>query len=250
MNAAVTNNDYFRIGRFSGNSQWEYLRINNQGNVGIGTTSPGEKLEVAGKISAENLKLTSSTLSSDPGILSRNSNGDIVTKTKSEILNDLGISGTQGTTNEANKIAKYDQNGNLGASVGMVEDGTGNVGIGTASPHTTSKLQVKGNLWIEDISSSVASTLRIGNLQPSLGSTHQNAKLFCSGKGVFHSLFVHNPTDWIAWPDFVFAKNYKLPSLKETEEFIEKEQHLPGVPSATEVNEKGVDLLEMNKILL
>ncbi len=61
---------------------------------------------------------------------------------------------------------------------------------------------------------------------------------------------MHNPTNWIAWPDYVFEKDYSLPQLKDIEAYVEKEKHLPGVPTAKEVNEKGVDLLEMNKILL
>ncbi|MDD3860067.1 MAG: hypothetical protein PHW83_07705 [Bacteroidales bacterium] len=52
------------------------------------------------------------------------------------------------------------------------------------------------------------------------------------------------------WCDFVFADNYKLPNLVELEEFIETNRHLPGVPSEAEVIENGVDLGEMNKVLL
>jgi hypothetical protein len=42
------------------------------------------------------------------------------------------------------------------------------------------------------------------------------------------------------WSDRVFEKNYPLLSLKETEGFIEKNKHLPNVPSASEVVEKGI----------
>lgn len=50
--------------------------------------------------------------------------------------------------------------------------------------------------------------------------------------------------------DFVFEKGYKLPSLKEINEFIKINGHLPGVPSALEVKEKGLDLVEMQVKLL
>ncbi|RFM33651.1 hypothetical protein [Chitinophaga silvisoli] len=52
------------------------------------------------------------------------------------------------------------------------------------------------------------------------------------------------------WADFVFRKDYQLPSLNEVSKYIDTHQHLPGVPSAAEVAEKGVDVGEMNKILL
>nr|WP_068892972.1 hypothetical protein [Pedobacter panaciterrae] len=53
-----------------------------------------------------------------------------------------------------------------------------------------------------------------------------------------------------AWPDYVFAKDYKLPSLKETEQHIKEKGHLQGIPSAEEVKSNGIDLGEMNAKLL
>jgi hypothetical protein len=52
------------------------------------------------------------------------------------------------------------------------------------------------------------------------------------------------------WPDFVFHKDYKLLPLKEVEQFITENQHLPNVPSSAEVEANGVELGEMNAILL
>ncbi|WP_295124136.1 hypothetical protein [uncultured Chitinophaga sp.] len=52
------------------------------------------------------------------------------------------------------------------------------------------------------------------------------------------------------WPDYVFDKAYKLPSLQEVQQYIETHQHLPGIPSAKEVETNGHDLGEMNKKLL
>ena len=52
------------------------------------------------------------------------------------------------------------------------------------------------------------------------------------------------------WSDFVFAKDYKLPALNDVEQFITENQHLPNVPSAAEVKENGIDVGEMNAILL
>ncbi|MCW8311110.1 hypothetical protein K7A41_07740 [Sphingobacterium sp. InxBP1] len=52
------------------------------------------------------------------------------------------------------------------------------------------------------------------------------------------------------WPDYVFSEDYQLPSLKETAQFIQENKHLPGVPKAEEIQENGLSLGEMNKILL
>jgi hypothetical protein len=52
------------------------------------------------------------------------------------------------------------------------------------------------------------------------------------------------------WPDYVFAPDYELPTLQETEKHIKEKGHLPGIPSAAEVKANGIDLGEMNAKLL
>jgi hypothetical protein len=50
--------------------------------------------------------------------------------------------------------------------------------------------------------------------------------------------------------DFVFDKDYDLRALDEVETFIKENKHLPDVPSATQMEEDGIGLSEMNKLLL
>ena len=52
------------------------------------------------------------------------------------------------------------------------------------------------------------------------------------------------------WSDFVFDDGYSLRPLGEVERYIEANRHLPDIPSAKEVEEEGVDVGEMNKLLL
>jgi hypothetical protein len=51
-------------------------------------------------------------------------------------------------------------------------------------------------------------------------------------------------------PDYVFASDYALMSFQELREFISVNKHLPNVPSAKEYEIEGVDLGEMNRVLL
>ena len=48
------------------------------------------------------------------------------------------------------------------------------------------------------------------------------------------------------WPDYVFGEQYKLKSLATLEGFIKKNNHLPNMPSAKEVNDNGIELGNMN----
>lgn len=52
------------------------------------------------------------------------------------------------------------------------------------------------------------------------------------------------------FPDFVFEPDYKLLSINEVESYIIKNGHLPGLPSAASVEENGIELGEMNAMLL
>jgi hypothetical protein len=52
------------------------------------------------------------------------------------------------------------------------------------------------------------------------------------------------------WSDYVFAKEYDLKPLSEVEAFINQNNHLPGVPSAQDVVDNGIDMAKMDAKLL
>ena len=71
--------------------------------------------------------------------------------------------------------------------------------------------------------------------------------LAVGGKIIAEEVLVELQT---AWPDYVFNPDYKLLSISEVNSFIKENNHLPGVPSQTEILEEGIKLGEMNGILL
>jgi hypothetical protein len=52
------------------------------------------------------------------------------------------------------------------------------------------------------------------------------------------------------WADYVFEKNYKVMPLEEVEQFVQENKHLPNFPSATEMVENGLDVMQTNAKLL
>lgn len=94
------------------------------------------------------------------------------------------------------------------------------------------------------------SLLRIhGNGKIGIGTTVVPSEymLAVDGKIITEELKVQLST---AWPDYVFLNDYKLLSLSELAQFIEKNKHLPKIPSATEVTENGIEIGEMNRLLV
>jgi len=52
------------------------------------------------------------------------------------------------------------------------------------------------------------------------------------------------------WADYVFADKYNLMPLNEVEDFVKDNNHLPNVPSAADMVEKGLDVAKMDAKLL
>ncbi|WP_264536602.1 hypothetical protein [Flavobacterium sp. N1736] len=87
-------------------------------------------------------------------------------------------------------------------------------------------------------------TYNTGNV--GIGVASPNNKL--DVKGTIHSQEVK--VDANGWSDFVFKKEYDLPTLEEVEKHINKKGHLENIPSEKEVLENGINLGEMNAKLL
>ena len=47
------------------------------------------------------------------------------------------------------------------------------------------------------------------------------------------------------WADFVFNQNYQLMPLSEVEQRVKADKHLPGIPSAKEIEANGVSVGDM-----
>jgi hypothetical protein len=81
-----------------------------------------------------------------------------------------------------------------------------------------------------------------------IGTTTPDARL--AVKGLIHTQEVRVDLTGAVAPDYVFEIDYNLISLSEIEKYVQTNKHLPEVPSAKEMEQNGLNLKEMNLLLL
>jgi len=163
-----------------------------------------------------------------------------ITNTNTGMAADKGFSIDQ--YNHAVRIRQYEdadmtlENNNAT----LVLSSNGKVGIGSVSSGNH-KFNVSG-------SAQVTGSFTGGGSATFAGSLTVGDGFRCTSAGALKvkSLRV-TLTDW---SDYVFDPAYRLRPLDEVEDYVQQHHHLPDIPSAAEVEEKGVDVGEMNKLLL
>jgi hypothetical protein len=234
----------------------------NSGNVGVGTTTPSAKLTVrkvdvgpagitTGLFDAESTSSTTDGVTAVIGIGKfSHSSG-----TGNRII---GLSGGAWITGSGSVTSVRAVQGNVSLfGSGGATDGYcffGGIGTGGSGTITNGYGVFIGpfapsipNKWGVYIQDAAAKNYFGGSI--SIGTTSDfGYKLAVNGNAIFTEAKVKL---FGSWPDYVFRNDYQLLSLDELEKFIEKNQHLPNIPSAKEVKENGGIMLgEMNAKLL
>lgn len=210
---------YAQIGTFSDHplrlntyANYNQLDLEPSGLVGIGTNFPKKAgLTVNAKAGAVNAMFGDNTTgvaieSSYPGFGLNTYYNEGRKFIRNGYGGYIGLDPTSGLLGLYNTSASGSTDANVNLAGSLVLTAAGNVGIGTTSP--ANKLDVCGTIRAKEV---VVQT---------------------------------------GWCDYVFDKEYKLPSLNEVESYITQNKHLPDVPSATEVEGKGVQVAQMDSILI
>ena len=99
------------------------------------------------------------------------------------------------------------------------------------------------NIWFKSAAADTNGKIYIGTTA-AYPTTTGNYKLFVEG-GILTEKVKVALRSTANWADYVFEKNYKLMPLKNVEEYIATNKHLPGIDSASELSKNGLDLAEM-----
>jgi hypothetical protein len=167
----------------------------------------------------------------------------------------------------SNNSGNYNTYIGYGAACEEYSTGSGNVFIGALAGFSTnpeiSNQLVIGNFENNQLISGdfLASTLKLngkvgiggtaltyfGNFPITSGAVNNvaNYNLFVKGGILTEEVRVSLAT---TWADYVFSKDYKMPTLPELEKQIQAKGHLPNMPSAQEVKDNGIELGEMAKM--
>ena len=197
-----------RIGSYNGILQtWMPFCINEGGgNVGVGTTSPVHKLEINGDFKS----------GINGSYFLYNGYADIY------LHNEGRGSGGRAIVHDASNILTLNYEG----------DFTGGTKLASNAYFSNGS----GNSYIYD-----------GNV--GIGTANPTQKLSVAGTVLGRKVKVSQPPS-IDWPDYVFDSTYQLAPLSRVESFIQKNKHLPDIPSAAEVKKEGLDLGDNQAALL
>jgi hypothetical protein len=138
-----------RLARWNGTSLVDGLLFDNGTNVGLGTTTPTEKLEVIGKMKTDNLQMTTGATNGYVLQSDASGNGTWVNPTTLPITESDPKVGSLTT----NYLPKW--NGTTLANGLLFDNGT-NVGLGTTTP--TEKLEVVGKTKTDNLQMTTGAT--------------------------------------------------------------------------------------------
>ena len=257
------------------------LTIAPDGNVGVGTDAPQAKLDVNGSFSAQSANITGTLTANILNVQTLSFNNITTNALQAQTAKITGISnlcGNVGIGISTPPIAQM-QIGNLFT----FNTGSGNA-IGYNNYYNGTKYAriqngvASGILFNTDgdviittaTSSSAGSTFYYDTPLPGIIvkndkrvgilTTSPSADLHVAGSFRAKSARIENLLSAyeicvsydgsLCWPDYVFTKDYNLLPLKELEQFISENQHLPNVPSAAEVEANGVKVGKMSTLLL
>ena len=160
----------------------EAIRIDSSGNVGIGTSSPGAKLEVNGSFSSNGITDTADNevIQTDSSGLGGANYNQLIFQNEASPNNHYIISyGSSHSESQSLAIKNNSSSGDVFFSVGNTErmriTSAGNVGIGTSSPST--KLEVKSG-YISQTDGTVTTYLGSDGTGSLLGTTTNHYQRF------------------------------------------------------------------------
>lgn len=227
---------YLRSGTNAGGWQaWRELLIaNTAGNFGIGTETPGEKLEIAnGYLKIGNTAFGNYQNSSPRNFTTFGGDGH------GSLIVGSNVMVENSSTNHSRLKIAQDHQTMAGAAI--VIPGNGQNNQGSIIFHTSAPAVTQGDKPFDSprMIINAAGNVGIGTISP-------QELLSVKGNIRAHQIKVETTN----WPDYVFQPEYDLKSLESVEKYINENGHLPELPKAEVIHKEGYSLNEMDKILL
>jgi hypothetical protein len=205
-------------GQWSSNGSIIYY---SQGKVGLGTSSPTQRLEVIGNIKSSGYIFPGPFFNSNQKITSSSWDGGNMM-----ITSNKHVTATLGDNNGSSAFRVTQKEGSEILTV-----------RGTTYDGGETKLKVPHHFTVNLGDESGASEFRVTQLGGS-------EMLSVNSRGTLRTKEIIVAS---SWADYVFEDNYELRSLPELAEYVKENKHLPGIESAGEIESSGLSVGDMQK---
>lgn len=246
----------------------------SSGNVGIGELNPDQKLTVRGSARIDSTLMVKDSMSVDHGA---HVGGDLTVDGKTILAGDLILKSLVDSTLTDDEVLLIDTDGKVKSGGNLKSLVYSDVALPPCKDDAGGHIIPASPVWLNGSGKLYTSSVCVPDVKVGIGQNNPDSKLHITtalnkntypliidkrmqgnpvpyrlmqldNNGLLYAREVKVNLD--DWADYVFDEDYQLMPLSELQAFIQKNNHLPNVPSAKEMTDNGLNVAQSSIIFM
>ena len=244
------------------------------GNVGIGELNPDQKLTVRGSARIDSTLMVKDSMSVDHGA---HVGGDLTVDGQTILAGDLILRSLLDSTLTDDEVLLIDTDGKVKSGGNLKNLVYSDVALPPCKDDAGGNITPAAPVWLNGSGKLYTSSVCVPDVKVGIGQNNPDSKLHITtalnkntypliidkriqgdplpyklmqldNNGLLYAREVKVNLD--NWSDYVFDEKYPLMPLSELQAFIQKNNHLPNVPSAKEMTDNGLNVAQSSIIFM
>lgn len=244
------------------------------GNVGIGELNPDQKLTVRGSARIDSTLMVKDSMSVDHGA---HVGGDLTVDGQTILAGDLILKNLLDSTLTDDEVLLIDTDGKVKSGGNLKSLVYSDVALPPCKDDAGGNITPAAPVWLNGSGKLYTSSVCVPDVKVGIGQNNPDSKLHITTalnkntypliidkriqgdplpyrlmqldhNGLLYAREVKVNLD--NWSDYVFDEKYPLMPLSELQAFIQKNNHLPNVPSAKEMTDNGLNVAQSSIIFM